>query len=539
MTSAQTSPGTRPGTRSAAARRSLPIAAAVGGWLVLLVVSAGRIRDELEATLHRDEAIAWTYASQPLDDIPRALGYDVNPPVYFLALHTWLSGGGTGEVFLRTLSVLAVLAAAGVAFDAARRVADTRAGWLASIFVLLAPASLAIAGLARPYALAFLLGLVALDAAVALVRGAGPVAVVVLGVAGGLLPLTHYWGGLLLVAIMVGLGVTALRTGQSDLLTRALVATGIAAVAALPWLQTLRVQLASTPLAAHQSPTGELLGSTLTQVAGGRWTAWVLGLVAAAAVAAALLTWRRTGRRPWPADRPLDPARLFLAVTTGGAVLAVFTLWLVSQARPLFSPNYAFLVLAPVPVLVGVLMSRRTATMVAVVAALVVVSIPDFSRSAFADQPWERESRGPEYAIARSLQYSTEPGDVVFTSPGRVLAVRYYLGQDREYLTPIGGVQRGLFDFQDRVTRLRATDPAAVAEAVAGGPVGSRVAFVTDAGPPRQQTYWIELDRVMDRVGWALADDPRLERIYSGELPDPYGATEVVVYRVRDPAATG
>jgi|GEM_PF-6746085 hypothetical protein len=522
--------------RAAVARHWLPISAAIGGWLLLLVVSAGRIRDELEATLHRDEAIAWTYASQPLDAIPAALGYDVNPPVYFLALHTWLSGGGTGEVFLRSLSVLAVLASAVVAFDAARRVAGTRAGWLASTFVLLAPATLAIAGLARPYALAFLLGLVALDAAIALVRGAGPMAVAVLGVAGGLLPLTHYWGGLLLVAIMVGLGVTALRTGRRDLLTRALVATGIAAIAALPWMQTLRVQLASTPLAAHQSPTGDLLGSTLTQAAGGRWTAWVLGLVAAGTVVGAVMAWRRSGRRPRLAPQTSDPARLLLVVTTVGAVLAVLALWLVSQARPLFSPNYAFLVLAPVPVLVGVLMSRRTWTLVAVVAALVVVSIPDFTASAFADKPWQRESRGPEYAIARSLQYSTDPGDVVLTSPGRVLAVRYYLGQDREYLTPIGGVQRGLFDFQDRVTRLRATDPAAVAQALAARPPGTRVAFVTDSVPPRQQTYWIELDRVMDRIGWALADDPRLELVSSGDLPDPYRDTEVVVYEVRDPA---
>jgi hypothetical protein len=516
--------------------RHLPVVAAVGGWLLILLVSAGRLRDELEATLHRDEAIAWTYAQQPLDAIPSALGFDVNPPFYFVALHAWLSSGGSGEVFLRVLSVLAVLASAAVAFDAARRVADLRAGWLASIFVVLAPASLAIAGLARPYALAFLLGLVAIDAAIALVRGSGPVAVVVLGIAGGLMPLTHYWGGLLLAAVLLGLGVTALRTGRRDLLTRAVIATGIAAVAALPWLSTLREQLASTPLAAHQSPTGELLGSTLTQAAGGRWTAWVLALVAAGTLGAALLAWRRTGRRPGLPASLDDPARLFLVVTTAAALGAVVLLWAVSQVRPLFSPNYAFLVLAPVPVLVGVLMARSRWTTVAVVAALLVVSIPDFSASAFADKPWQRESRGPEYAIGRALEYSTGPGDVVLTSPGRVLAVRYYLGEDREYVTPIGGVQRGLFDFRDRVTRLRQTDPAAVAERLAQQPPGTRIAFVTDAVPPRDQTYWIELDRVMDRIGWALAADPRLELVYSSQLRQPYSDTEVFVYRVREPA---
>jgi hypothetical protein len=176
---------------------------------------------------------------------------------------------------------------------------------------------------------------------------------------------------------------------------------------------------------------------------------------------------------------------------------------------------------------------------VAVVVALLAVSIPDFSHSAFSDKPWERESRGPEYAIARSLQYTTGPGDVVLTSPGRVLAVRYYLGPDRQYFTPIGGVQRGLFDFRDRVTRLRQTDPAAVADRLAQQPAGTRVAFVTDAVPPRDQTYWIELDRVMDRIGWSLADDPRLELTYTGQLPNPYGDTEVFVYRVQDDARDG
>ena len=125
-------------TSTSSTARPLVVAAAVLGWLLVVVMTAGRIRDELLATLHRDEAIAWTYANLPLTDIPQALTFDVNPPVYFLALHTWLAGGGDDAAFLRALSVLAVVASAAVAFDAARRLAGARAGWLASAFVLLA-----------------------------------------------------------------------------------------------------------------------------------------------------------------------------------------------------------------------------------------------------------------------------------------------------------------------------------------------------------------------------------------------------------------
>lgn len=528
-----------PTTRLTRTGAALPVLAAAG-WLLLLVIAAGRTRDELAATLHKDEAIAWTYASLPVQEIPGALSYDVNPPVYFLALSTWLSTGGGGETFLRTLSVLAILAAAVVAFDAARRVSDLRAGWLASAFVVLAPSTLALAGLARPYALAFLLGMVALDAAIALVRGGGLAPLVVLATCGAVLPLTHYWGGLLLLSVMAGLAVTAWRTNQPAMLTRPLVATGLALVAlVVPWAATFAEQLGSTPVAAHVSPTAEGLGVTLTRAAGGRATAWVLGVIALFTIAAALRRWWRTGQGPSP---EFDAARVFLLATSVAAVGAVVAMWGVSQVRPLFAPNYAFIVMAPVPVLVGVLLSRRVATFAAVLLGLLVVSIPDFGYSAFATAPDEREIRGPESAIAATLASTTTPGDVVLTSPGRVLAVRYYLGEDRQYVTPIGGVSQGLFDFRDRVTRLRLTDPQAVAERAAELSPGSRLAFVHDRGAVpearRDQPYWVELDRVMDRIGRALRDNPDLELVYVGQLPDPYSQIVVDVYAVRGSPGT-
>jgi hypothetical protein len=527
-------------TRPTRTGSTWPVLAAVAGWLLLLVVAAGRARDELAATLHKDEAIAWTYASLPVQEIPGALSYDVNPPVYFVALSAWLSTGGGGETFLRAVSVLAILAAAAVAFDAARRVSDARAGWLASVFVVLAPSTLALAGLARPYALAFLLGMIALDAAIARVRGGGIAPLVSLAISGALLPLTHYWGGLLLLSVMAGMAVTAWRTNQPALLTSALVATGLAlVVAAAPWAATFAEQLGSTPVAAHVSPTVEGLGVTLTRGAGGRATAWVFGVIAIFAIAGVLRRWRRTGQRPGPAS---DAARVFLLATSVAAVGAVVAVWAVSQVRPLFTPNYAFIVLAPVPIVVGVLLSRRVVTFAATLLGLLVVSIPDFGYSAFATAPDEREVRGPETAIAATLASTTTPGDVVLTSPGRVLAVRYYLGEDRLYLTPIGGVSQGLFDFRDRVTRLRQTDPRAMAERVADRAPGSRIAFVHDRGAVpetrRHQPYWVELDRAMDRIGWALRNDTELEHIYDGELPDPYSHIDVDVYAVRDSPGT-
>lgn len=520
---ARTDSAARTGVGSA-----LPVVAALLGWSLLVLALLGRMRDELTATLHRDEAIAWTYASLPVEEIGEALRFDVNPPVYFMALHNWLGTGQSGETWLRGLSLLAVVAAAAVAFDAARRLRGAQAGWLASAFVLLAPSTVVLAGLARPYALAYLLGVIALDAGIAVLRGGGWRALATLSVSGALLPLTHYWGGLLLGTIVLALGITAWLTRQAWIIQRALVTIGIALLAMLPWAGTLFEQLGNHPLAAHQVPTTELLGVTLTLGAGGRAAAWVLGLAAALALARAV--WHRRGL-PRPSRRlaTTDGALVFLRAASASAAAVVVLLWVVSQVRPLFTPNYAFVVLAPVAILVGVEMSRRWWLATALVGALLVSAVPDIARSALQDAN-DRDIRGPEYAIANVLSRTTGSDDVVVTSPGRVLALRYYVGPDRDYVTPIGRVHQGRFDYRDRVNRLERTDPEAVAQRITRVDPGTRIAFVHDLGQPYQHPYWIRLDVAMDRIGRTLANDETLEVVARATLPGPHDGIEVVVF---------
>lgn len=518
--------GTTEEERTRSTSTAVMVAAALG-WLTLLAVLVGRLVSNLGATLHRDETIAWTYATLPVDEIPDALLYDVNPPMYFLALHAWL-GGGQGDAFIRGLSVAAIVAAAVVAFDAARRVASRAAGWLASVFVLLTPSTVAIATLARPYALAYLIGMVAMHAAITLTQRGRWWSLVLLGVAGGLLPLTHYWGGLLLVAIMTGLAVTAWLTRRWEILWRSMGATGIALAALLPWAPTLLAQLGNNPLAAHQVPDLDDLGTTLTLGSGGRAAAWLLGLGAVVAVVAAVRRYRRGLSAP-PESR--DPVRILLVATTVASFTIVAALWGVSQVRPLFTQNYAFIVLAPTALLVGVAMSRRWWTAAAVIVALLVAALPDLARSVAALDE-DRLSRGPENAIAETLARTTDDGDVVVTSPGRVLAIRYYLGPDRDYVTPIGRVYDGRFDYRNRVDRLEAADPAAVASRVSDRPVGTRIAFVHDVGQPWDHPYWTALDEAMVSISDELAADPNLEHLVTSYLPGPLRGIAVDVYEV-------
>lgn len=535
MSSSTTSAGTQ-SARLAERRRTTSTAvlvAAVLGWVMLVGLLVGRVRNNLASTLHRDETIAWTYASLPATEIPDALVFDVNPPVYFLALHAWLVGGGGNDqgAYLRALSVVAIVAAALVAFDAGRRVAGRAgAGWLAGAFVLLAPSTVALAGLARPYALAYLLGMVAIHAAVLLVQRGGWGPLVQLGLSGGLLTLTHYWGGLLLAAVMTGLACTAWLTRRTDVAVRGVAATGLALLAVLPWATTLLSQVGNSPLAAHLVPDAELLGVTLTLGAGGRAAAWVLGTAAVVAGTALVVRYRR-GAMPEPPQR--DAARVLLVCTVGAALAVVALLWAVSQVRPLFTPNYAYIVLAPTAVLVGVAMSRRWWTGALVVAALLMPAVPDFANSIRTDEA-DRISRGPESVIAERLAETTSAGDVVLTSPGRVLAVRYYLGEDRDYVTPIGRVYDGRFDYRDRVSRLESVDAQAVASRVADAPPGTRIAFIHDVGEPWEHPYWRALDDAMVAVGETLAATESLTPVHVTYVPGPFDAIAVRVFEVVD-----
>jgi hypothetical protein len=385
----------------------------------------------------------------------------------------------------------------------------------------------ALAGLARPYALAYLLGMVSIHAAILLVQRGGWAPLVLLGVSGGLLTLTHYWGGLLLAAVMIGLAGTAWLTRRADVLVRSVAATGLALLALLPWAPTLLSQIGNSPLAAHQVPDAELLGVTLTLSAGGRAASWVLGIAAVAAVAVLVARYRHRGI-PEPSQR--DPGRVLLVCISAAAVGIVALLWAASQVRPLFTPNYAYIVMAPLAVLVGVGMSRRWWTAAVVVAALLVPAVPDVANSLRTDDA--PISRGPESVIAERLAETTDPGDVVVTSPGRVLAVRYYLGDDRDYVTPIGRVYDGRFDYRDRVSRLESVDAQGVARRVATAPAGTRIAFVHDVGEPWDHPYWRALDDAMVTVGETLADTQSLVPVHTTYVPGPVDGIAVRVFEV-------
>src|SRR3954454_24889043 len=200
------------------------------------------------------EGIAVGIASHPLSDIPRILGQDGNPPLYYLLLHVWMLGVGDGEAATRALSLLFALLSIPASLWAGSRVFDRRAGFVAAAGAAGAPFLTYYAQETRMYSLVVLLSVLASAAfALGFVRGERR-QVAWLGVWLGLLLYSHTWG-LFLAAAMAVVWLLMWRSGAVAGGDGARLAVVLAALYGL-WLPSVLSQAAHTaaPWAERASP---------------------------------------------------------------------------------------------------------------------------------------------------------------------------------------------------------------------------------------------------------------------------------------------
>jgi hypothetical protein len=222
------------------------------------------------SALWLDEALTVNIARLPLSDLHHALKQDGAPPLYYLLLHFWTDGFGTGNVAVRSLSGVFMAGAVAATWFAARRFIGTTGAWIAAVVMVANPYSIRYATEARMYSLEMLIvaaGIVAFLRAME--KPTVPrLAVVALLVA--LFLYTQYWSVYLLVVVFGVLVWTAWRAEQRDAAVRVLVAMAIGGCAFLPWLPTFLYQRAhtGTPWGTPVLP-GIPLGYTLRDFAGG------------------------------------------------------------------------------------------------------------------------------------------------------------------------------------------------------------------------------------------------------------------------------
>src|SRR4051794_39793271 len=201
-----------------------------------------------------DEGISVGIASHGLADIPRALGQDGSPPLYYLLLHAWMALAGESEAATRALSLLFAVLAVPVSFWAGSAVFDRRAGALAAVGAAGCPFLTYYGQETRMYALVVLLSLLASASFVlAFVRGRRA-HLLALGGWMTLLLYTHNWA-LFLAAGMAVAWLVLWRGGRVRARDGLLVAGAVLALYA-PWVPTLLSQASDTaaPWAERPSP---------------------------------------------------------------------------------------------------------------------------------------------------------------------------------------------------------------------------------------------------------------------------------------------
>ena len=136
-------------------------------WPALLALVLG-LYQMGRPELWRDELASWSFASRPVSDlIASARHTGATQLAYYLLLHGWIAAFGDSADAMRTLSALAMAAAAACVALVGRRLAGARAGLTAGLVFALVPSVSRFAQEIRFYALAVLVTTLATLPAVA------------------------------------------------------------------------------------------------------------------------------------------------------------------------------------------------------------------------------------------------------------------------------------------------------------------------------------------------------------------------------------
>ena len=187
------------------------------------------------------------------DLLPMLRVGEFHPPLYYLFMKAWADLAGVGETAFRFPSACFGLAAVGLTYALARRVASEPVSLLGALFVAVSPFHIMVSQEARMYAL---LGMLVMASTLALTAGVERGGIgrwAAYAVASTLMVYTQYIGALVLLAH--GVWVAAVERGR---LARWMAAAAAAAALYAPWIPSLWAQ------AFHLHGTLQSLGSAVT-----------------------------------------------------------------------------------------------------------------------------------------------------------------------------------------------------------------------------------------------------------------------------------
>jgi mannosyltransferase len=233
-----------PGERSldGAAPSRVPLVVAAGA---AVAVALGLVlRFWTHSDMWLDEALTVNVARVPLHDLTDALRRDGAPPLYYVLLHFWMRGLGTGDLATRSLAGIFGVLSLPLMWFAGRRLGGRSVAWAAALLLASSPFAIRYSTENRMYSLLIFLTLVGYLALTSALRKPRPGNLVVLGLTTAALLYTHYWA-LYLVFVVGGMLLYRAVTGSREA-RRALGAVVAGCVLFVPWLPILSYQLRHT-----------------------------------------------------------------------------------------------------------------------------------------------------------------------------------------------------------------------------------------------------------------------------------------------------
>ena len=385
---------------------------ALTGAVVAVVVAGIVLRFLTTSHLWLDEALTVNIARLPLSRISDALRHDGSPPLYYLALHVWTAVFGAGDVAVRALSATFAVATLPLIWLAGIRIGARRTAVAALVLLAASPFAIRFATEARMYSLLGLLTVVGLLFLQRFLERPSVGAGVGIAITSGLLALTHYWAFYLLATVAAMLLVRARRQhDRTSLIAIAAIAAG--GILFLPWLPDFAYQMKHTGTPWADLPTFNAVIDTVRAWAGGGSDAGeLLNLVFIALAALAVFGVGIDGRRIELDLRTRPGARRLLVASIGTLVVGLVA---AVALRSAYVVRYTSVVF-PLFILVvayGTLVFANGRVRVGVLALAVLLGFA-------AAVPNTGNRRTEAGLVARALQRSAQPGDVVAYCPDQL-----------------------------------------------------------------------------------------------------------------------
>jgi 4-amino-4-deoxy-L-arabinose transferase-like glycosyltransferase len=455
----------------------------IGCGLVTLMALSALLRSRyLSGQYWMDEAITTGVSLHSLSAIPGVLRHDGNPPLYYMALHIWMSVFGSTETATHSLSLLFGVLTVPTGGWAAWSLFGRRAGIMAALLFAFNAWLTAYAQETRMYELMGLLGVLATAGFVHGFVYRRRRFLFLFGAALTLMLYTHSWGTFFFAGSAISLIPTFLASDdRRGLLRDAVITFAAAGILYLPWVPNLLYQVAHTAAPWDSAPRfGAPIQISRNVLGGDRIT---MALVLAAAIGVGPLFTRANRRtREWTTMWTL----IALPVATLGLA------WLSSQITPAWAPRYFAPVLGALLLLIAWGCARaRVVGLVAIGLAVLFLANP----SSFTPQ-YKSDMRD----VGAEMGPLLHQGDlVVVGQPEQTTLAWYYLPAGLRYANTAGVVADPRYmNWVDALKRLKDTQPQATLGAlVANLKPGQQLLYVRPLteGAQNWEAPWTQLVR--------------------------------------------